>query len=509
MTSTKTTISNQNTLEKLTAGMQLIHSGNQIYTVTEALAQEFQSGDHLLFIKDTTQPIIIPKFAINLVAEKIKLSQEAFYQLAQVSDEQLNIFYDTFSQNLANDTIWKTIQKVNNQDVETAKQKGRSTTRLIASDKTRNNMIEGLLEYKNQPIQRIETLKNKQHDGWSIDLKKSPLGIVGFVFEGRPNVIADATGVLKSGNTAIFRVGQDARQTANAILEHALYPALDTANIPRNVIQILNRSERSTAWALFSNPNLNLAVARGSGPAVNMLGNIAQQAGVAVSLHGTGGAWMVTSKSTTPEELTHAIIGSLDRKVCNTLNTLCVLKSELTTQLPAILNGLQTAADNLETNYRLHIETVSAELLKELDFNKTITVQRPEGPQTEPQISTLAKDQLGHEFMWEQSPEIVLIVVESVDEAIRLCNQYSPQFVASLITRDKEELTHFFNAINAPFVGNGMTRWVDGQYALHAPELGLSNWENGRFLARSAILSGDGVYTTRIQMDQTVSLLTR
>ena len=241
MTSTKTTISNQNTLEKLPS-RQLIHSGNQIYIVTEALAQEFQSGDHLLFIKDTTQPIIIPKFAINLVAEKIKLSQEAFYQLAQVSDEQLNIFYDTFSQNLANDTIWKTIQKVNNQDVETAKQKGRSTTRLIASDKTRNNMIEGLLEYKNQPIQRIETLENKQHDGWSIDLKKSPLGIVGFVFEGRPNVIADATGVLKSGNTAIFRVGQDARQTANAILEHALYPALDTANIPRNVIQILNRS---------------------------------------------------------------------------------------------------------------------------------------------------------------------------------------------------------------------------------------------------------------------------
>ena len=47
-----------------------------------------------------------------------------------------------------------------------------------------------------------------------------------------------------------------------------------------------------------------------------------------------------------------------------------------------------------------------------------------------------------------------------------------------------------------------MTRWVDGQYALHSPELGLSNWEAGRFLARSAILSGDSVYTTRIKMNQ-------
>jgi glutamate-5-semialdehyde dehydrogenase len=67
----------------------------------------------------------------------------------------------------------------------------------------------------------------------------------------------------------------------------------------------------------------------------------------------------------------------------------------------------------------------------------------------------------------------------------------------------------FFNDINAPFVGNGMTRWVDGQYALNLPELGLSNWENGRFLARSAILSGDGVFTTRIKMNQVVSELKR
>jgi len=240
-----------------------------------------------------------------------------------------------------------------------------------------------------------------------------------------------------------------------------------------------------------------------------MLGNIAQQAGVAVSLHGTGGAWMVTCSTTNPTDLTHAIIGSLDRKVCNTLNTLCVLKSELATQLPAILTGLQTAAQNLNTNYRLHIEQHSATLLPELDYTKTITVQRPTGPQTEPQISTLDKSKLGHEFMWEQSPEIALVVVDSVEEAIELCNQYSPQFVASLITKDQSKLTTFFNSINAPFIGNGMTRWVDGQYALHAPELGLSNWENGRFLARSAILSGDGVYTTRIQMDQSISLLKR
>ena len=111
--------------------------------------------------------------------------------------------------------------------------------------------------------------------------------------------------------------------------------------------------------------------------------------------------------------------------------------------------------------------------------------------------------------MWESSPEISLIIVDDLSEAIDLCNQYSPRFVTSLITENQIELMVFFNRINAPFVGNGMTRWVDGQYALNSPELGLSNWENGRFLARSAILSGDSVYTTRIKMNQVQADLKR
>jgi len=55
---------------------------------------------------------------------------------------------------------------------------------------------------------------------------------------------------------------------------------------------------------------------------------------------------------------------------------------------------------------------------------------------------------------------------------------------------------------NAGFVGDGMTRWVDGQYALNRPELGLSNWEHGRLLARGGVLAGDSVYTIRTRMQQ-------
>ena len=57
----------------------------------------------------------------------------------------------------------------------------------------------------------------------------------------------------------------------------------------------------------------------------------------------------------------------------------------------------------------------------------------------------------------------------------------------------------FYDTVDAPFVGNGFTRWVDGQFALDQPELGLSNWQYGRLFARSGVLSGDSVYTVRLR----------
>ena len=74
----------------------------------------------------------------------------------------------------------------------------------------------------------------------------------------------------------------------------------------------------------------------------------------------------------------------------------------------------------------------------------------------------------------------------------------STQYVtSSLIADDPVEHEAFYAAVDSPFVGNGFTRWVDGQFALDAPELGLSNWQGGRMLGRGAILSGDSVHTIR------------
>jgi glutamate-5-semialdehyde dehydrogenase len=124
-------------------------------------------------------------------------------------------------------------------------------------------------------------------------------------------------------------------------------------------------------------------------------------------------------------------------------------------------------------------------------------VVRADGVREEPFITEIDPARLGHEWEWEESPEVTLHVVDDIDEAVRLCNEYSPHFVATLISSSSSLHDRFWSTVDTPFVGDGMSRWVDGQYALSTPELGLSNWEGGRMLGRGAILSGDSVFTVR------------
>jgi glutamate-5-semialdehyde dehydrogenase len=358
-------------------------------------------------------------------------------------------------------------------------------------------MIDGLLGWGAMPTARGRVLESIEHSGWAVDLVSAELGVVAFVFEGRPNVLADATGVLKGGNTVVFRIGRDALRTASAIMEHALGPALLEAGLPGGAVRLIESTEHAAGWALFGDRRLSLAVARGSGRAVAALGSLARQAGVPVSLHGTGGAWIVATAETAVPDLERAVTLSLDRKVCNTLNVCCIPRAQADWLVPAFLRGLAKAGERRQQAFKLHVvEGDETPWTREL-FVRRVAVARAEGVRDEPQAESLPERELGREWEWEETPEVTLKLVDDMDHAVRLFNAYSPQFVASLISADPAEHRRFFEAVNAPFVGDGHTRWVDGQLALRKPELGLSNWEYGRLLARGGVLSGDGIYSVR------------
>ena len=495
-------------LESLTAGMRIPYGGNNVAIVSEKLASEFESGDRLIVIQTTGDLLHIPADVWDISFKTVGQAHNAFLEMGSVDDDSITKFFKLFADYLSDDERFSAIKDANDEDVRIARSKGRSTTRLILSEKMRTDMVAGLRLWENTPSQRGSAIEEINHDGWNVKLITAGLGAVGFIFEGRPNVFADATGVLRSGNTVVFRIGSDALLTANAIVEHALNPALEESGLPSGSVSLINSAERSAGYAMFSDQRLALAVARGSGPAVAQLGSVAKQTGIPVSLHGTGGAWLVGSSNSDPEMFKAVVYHSLDRKVCNTLNTCCITKEAASVLVPEFLAALSEAAEVRGANAKLHI-TESADPFIPNAWRGTVSIERAEGEVVETQTEEIKIEEIGVEWEWENSPEVTLVVVESVAKAITLCNSYSPQFVASMVTEDDAEFEAFFDGINAPFVGNGFTRWVDGQYALNRPELGLSNWQYGRLFGRGGVLSGDSIFTIRTLASQETSQITR
>ena len=497
------------TLDKLTPGMPIPFGGNRVATVSPALAANFQAGDRLVVVQETGALLHVPAAVQAIAEEAVGRAHAAFQQMGQVADEQISKFFKLFATRLDDDRYWTPIAEANAADIDKARAAGRSTTRLAVSEQMRLGMVMGLRGWAETPAGRGRALERVEHNGWSVELLTAPLGVVAFVFEGRPNVFADACGVLRSGNTVVFRIGSDALGTAQAIVEHALAPALAAAGLPQGAASLVASPERSAGWAMFSDRRLALAVARGSGAAVAQLGAVARQAGVPVSLHGTGGAWLVAAPDADAERFAAVVETSLDRKVCNTLNVCCIDKSRAADLVPLFLKALQRAGERRGHGCKLHVVQGDEHILPSGWLDRSVTVRRAEGDVEELLAETLAQADLGREWEWEETPEVTLKLVDGVDQAVALFNQYSPQFTASLISEDPAAQEAFYQAINAPFVGDGFTRWVDGQYALNQPELGLSNWEHGRLFARGGVLSGDGVFTVRTRVRQTDAGLRR
>lgn len=483
-------------------GMPILFGGDRVTYVPDAVATAFRPGDHLIVVQSTGDVLHIPAETVGEVGGAVQRARVAFEALAPLPDERIDRFYERFSLALADDGVWGRVAAANAEDVARARARGRSTTRLVADAGMRSKMIEGLRLWRDLPTRREAVQETVQYQGWQVQEVVSGVGVIGFVFEGRPNVLADATGVLRSGNTAVMRIGSDALGTARAIVAEALDPALREAGLPLGAVTLIDRPDRAAGWALFANNGLALAVARGSGAAVAQLGAVARQAGTPVSLHGTGGGWIVADATALSKTLASAVYHSLDSKKCNTLNTLCIVAGAAERLIPVALDALQRRGATLGHGYKLHVTPGAARYVPADLFATRTGVRRAEGEVWEPIAESIGEEALGREWEWEGTPEITLTVVADVDDAVRLFNRYSPRFVASLISQDATAHERFFRAIDAPFVGNGFTRWVDGQFALRRPELGLSNWQQGRLFARSGILTGDGVFTVRLRAVQ-------
>lgn len=472
--------------------------GKSLITVTDAFAAELEPDDSVLGVASAGELRRIPAGVVRLVDQAVSGAVRAFRSLSMVDQRQVTRFYEVAAARLEDDKVFSAVRSANDADVASARARGRSTTRLELSAPMRSGMVQALRMWRDAEGPADHGAR-QDHEGWSVEEVRAPLGVIGFVFEGRPNVFADATGVLRGGNSVVFRIGSDALGTARAIMSSVVEPALGAAGLPPGSVGLLDSAEHAAGWALFADPRLSLAVARGSGEAVAELGSIARQAGTPVSLHGTGGAWVIAGESADPARLASVIEHSLDRKVCNTVNVVCVPRSRAAELVPLVEDAADNAARSRGLRARIHAVGDAIAHCGEPDV---IEVRRAGSTTLEPRVTSGDLDALSHEFEWEENPELHLVLVDSLEEACGLFNMKSPQFIVSCVSEDEQETEHVWSSCNAPFVGNGFTRWVDGQFALLRPELGLSNWQAGRLFARSGILSGDSAYTVRLRMSQ-------
>ncbi|MDA0202609.1 MAG: aldehyde dehydrogenase family protein [Actinomycetota bacterium] len=468
-------------LVRLVAGQSVIVGGDRVVEVDETLASAFAPGDRLAVADESV--IHLRADDLGSADRAVTDAVEAFGRLTDCSDTSITSFFERAAALLADESVVADLTAINEADVASALERGRSVTRLRLDARMIEDMAAGLRMWADAPPERDGLLETVEHDSWRIQTRRAPLGVVGFVFEGRPNVVVDAAGVIRSGNTAVLRIGSDALATARAIIERVLRPALAECGLPIGAVGLVDAESHGAGYALFSDRRLSLAVARGSGAAVASLGSVARSAGVPVSLHGTGGAWMLVAGDASADRLAAVVERSLDRKVCNTLNVCCIPASRADELVPVVAGALAVAAEG-RPGATAHLTDAARS-------------RWPESLAADVEVEHIEVEELGREWEWEDRPEVTVHVVDDLDAAVRLCNHHSPRFVVSVITDDPATVESVYGAVDAPFVGDGFTRWVDGQYALRAPELGLSNWEHGRLLGRSAILSGSSVHTVR------------
>jgi len=486
-------------LDGLEVGQAIPFGGDRVAFVDEELAAAFQPGDRLVVVQSTGQLLRISAADHQLVDAAVSAAEGGLVALREVHADLLEQFFLRCADLLESDQVLAPVREANEADVARARALHRSTGRLQLGERMLADMIEGLRVWAGLGDLRSRLRRRIDHSGWSIEESTAPVGVIGFVFEGRPNVVVDALGVLRSGNAAVLRIGSDALGTARALFSEVIEPAQREAGLPSGVIGLIDSTAHAAGWALFGDHRLALAVARGSGSAVTQLGAVARQAGVPVSLHGTGGAWLVAAESADSKRLQRSVEHSLDRKVCNTLNVCCVTRSAAPDHLMSVVAGLRAAAEGRRVTPLLHLERRSLEVIRALGLAGVIDDLASAGTTDAPTVTEIDRAELGHEWEWDERPEMSLVIVEDLAEAVALFNTHSPRFVASLISTDEAEHQWFGDVIEAPFVSDGFTRWVDGQYALGTPELGLSNWEFGRLLGRSAILSGDSAHTIRVR----------
>ncbi|WP_084077815.1 glutamate-5-semialdehyde dehydrogenase [Demequina sp. NBRC 110057] len=294
-------------------------------------------------------------------------------------------------------------------------------------------------------VKRGSTLPN----GMRLIQKAVPMGVVGMIYEARPNVTVDAAGLaLKSGNAAVLR-GGSAAASSNEVIVEVLQEALETAGLPRDAVQSIDAYGREGARVLMNARGLvDVLVPRGGR---DLIQTVVRDSTVPAIETGEGNCHVYLDASAPRERAVEIVVNSKAQRVgvCNAAETLLVHRDAAESVLPAVLKALA------DENVVLHADAAAAALA-------------PEGVATVP----ATEEDWGTEYL---SLDIAVKVVDDLDEAISHIQRYTTGHTEAIVTDDIGAAEQFSARLDtAAVMVNASTRFTDGaQFGLGA-EIGIS-----------------------------------
>lgn len=384
---------------------------------------------------------------MSRLTEMGQAAKEAAVVLARLSSNEKNNALKASA-----DALEKNINEVleaNKKDVEAAVAngiKGAFIDRLTLTEKRVKEMADGLRSVAalDDPIGEVLYMKTLDN-GLKIGQKRVPMGVIGIIFEARPNVTADAFGLcLKAGSATILRGGKEAFNS-NTTIVNIFRNALEHIGLPKDCVQMVEDTSRETATEMMRlNGYIDVLIPRGG---AGLIQSVVQNSTVPVIETGTGNCHTYVDKSADLDMAVRIVINAKTQRpgVCNACESLLVHEDIAETFIPMIVKALK---------------------------NNDVEIRGDERFSEEDGVKQASEEDWGTEY---NDLIISAKVVKDIDEAIEHIRKYSTGHSECIVTENYTNAQKFLDEVDAAAVYvNASTRFTDGGQFGFGAEIGIS-----------------------------------
>ncbi|WP_102347127.1 glutamate-5-semialdehyde dehydrogenase [Bacillus sp. Marseille-P3661] len=380
--------------------------------------------------------------------EKARKAKEVAVELAVKTTEQKNDALMKISAQLIKETEF--ILSENEKDLMTGEQNGLTVSlldRLRLTEQRIKDMADALIQLTTLEDPIGEVMDSwERPNGLKIQQIRVPLGVVGMIYEARPNVTVDASSLcLKTGNAVILR-GSSTAIHSNKALINVIHRALELSEIPIAAVQLLEDTSRETASQLFKlNDYLDVLIPRGG---AGLIKSVVENSTVPVLETGVGNCHIFIDESANKEMAINIAVNAKTQRpsVCNAAETILVHQNWASNHLNELVAALEDKK----------VEIRADEKLRELV----------------PSLKKATDEDWGTEYL---DLTVAMKSVPNIEMAISHINKYGSKHSEAIITDMEENVVKFFNYIDAAALyHNASTRFTDGFEFGFGAEIGIS-----------------------------------